>query len=173
MFPSSSLSPLAHRPRRTVPQSSFFLFSFFVFSPVLLGILHFDLLVHDATSLKDKRRVIASVKDRLHREHMAAVAEVGHQEMLNVARMGLAVVGSDGKHLGAMLDRITSKLRTLRDAELGETCRRVVDFDDIEGDDAEGAESPRDDALLAAEMLRRASEIDSMDDGATTRGHAA
>ena len=44
---------------------------------MVVGILQFELLVPGATSLKDKRRVVKSVKDRLHREHLVSVAEVG------------------------------------------------------------------------------------------------
>jgi uncharacterized protein len=62
---------------------------------MVLAILQFDVLVHDATTLKDKRRVVVSLKDRLHREHRAAVAEVGFQEMLNASRLALVLLGTD------------------------------------------------------------------------------
>jgi uncharacterized protein len=128
------------------------------FDPVLIALLQFDLLVHGAASLKDKRRVVLSVKDRLHREHMAAVAEVGGHETLNLARMGLALVGNDEKHLAQTLDRITAKLRTLTDAELGDTSRSIFS---PTMDDAESEPSLKDGAggaaldSLNAEMLAR------------------
>jgi uncharacterized protein len=101
---------------------------------MLVAILQFDLLVHDAQSLKDKRRVVSSIKARLHQDHLAAVAEVGHQEMLNIARMGLALVGSDAKHLAQTLDRITLKIRewAAPDAELGDASRVILHADQIE-----------------------------------------
>lgn len=92
---------------------------------MVIGILQFELLIHDAESLKDKRRVVNSVKDRLHREHMVAVAEVDALESLTTAVMGLACVGNDGKRIGDVLDRITVKLRGLTGAEMGE-CRREL-----------------------------------------------
>src|SRR4051812_31477351 len=93
---------------------------------MVLGILQFELLIHGAESLKDKRRVVSSVKDKLHREHQVSVAEVGLQDVLSAARLGLALVGSDGKHVGQILDQITAKLRKLTDAELGEVSREVL-----------------------------------------------
>lgn len=130
---------------------------------MLLGILQFDLHIHDASSLKDKRRVVLSVKDRLHREHMVAVAEVDHQDTLNLARLGLAMVGSDGKHVGQTLDRILAKLRTLRDAELGEVSRQVLHASQLDWHhaDPEGdaLTQAKDDADLAAEMLARAAQL--------------
>src|ERR1041384_8063343 len=65
-------------------------------SGMVIGLLQFELVIHGSESLKDKRRVVRSVKDRLHREHMVAVAEVASQEVLNLAVLGLACVGSDG-----------------------------------------------------------------------------
>jgi uncharacterized protein len=92
---------------------------------MVIGILQFELLIHDAESLKDKRRVVNSVKDRLHREHMVAVAEVDGLESLTTAVMGLACVGNDGKRIADVLDRITAKLRGLTGAEMGD-CRREL-----------------------------------------------
>ncbi len=93
---------------------------------MVVGILQFELLIHGAESLKDKRRVVQSVKDRLHREHLCAVAEVGRLESRSVARLGLAVVGREGRHVGETLDAIAGKLRELRDAELGDTSRELL-----------------------------------------------
>jgi uncharacterized protein YlxP (DUF503 family) len=126
---------------------------------MLLGILQFDLHIHDASSLKDKRRVVLSVKDRLHREHMVAVAEVAHQETLNLARLGLAMVGSDGKHVGQTLDRIVAKLRAIPDAELGDVSRQVLHASQLELEDVDLEAEARDDASLADEMLARAGEL--------------
>lgn len=113
-----------------------------------VGLLQFDLHIHDASSLKDKRRVVKSVKDRLHREHMVAVSEVGGMELWNVARMGLAAVSSDGKHLSDVLDRVLAKLHALADwpgpasgAELGDVYKQVLSDADCDagevGDDSE------------------------------------
>ena len=93
---------------------------------MIIGLLHFELLIHGSESLKDKRSVVKSVKDRLHREHMVAVAETGSLEVLNQAVMALTIVGNDGAVLGATLDRITEKLRGLRDAELGFARRELI-----------------------------------------------
>ncbi len=125
---------------------------------MILGLLQFDLLIHDAQSLKDKRRVVSSVKDRLHREHQASVAEVGLQDTPHVARMALALAGSDARYVGQTLDRITSFLRALHDAELGDTSRRVIRHeDDLQGVPVD-SKVESSDKEIDAEMLRRAGE---------------
>jgi hypothetical protein len=126
---------------------------------MLVAVLQFDLLIHDSTSLKDKRRVVLSVKDRLHREHTASVAEVGFQDALNKARMGLAIVGGDARHLSQTLDRITAKLKSMTDAELGDASRQIIHGSELElGDALDDRAHVAAEAQLAEEMLRRAEE---------------
>ena len=93
---------------------------------MIVGILQFELHVPWAESLKDKRRVVKSVKDRLHREHLVSVAETASLESIGVAVLGLALVGNDGQAIGRTLDRITEKLRALDDAELGAVSRDLL-----------------------------------------------
>jgi len=124
---------------------------------MVIGILQFDVLIDGARSLKDKRRVVVSLKDRLHREHRCAVAEVG--DRLNHARLGLAVVGRDGGHVGRTLDRIGAKLRALTDGEVGEIDRQIIGADG--GEPGTLADVKEDDdalAALRAELLARANE---------------
>jgi uncharacterized protein YlxP (DUF503 family) len=99
---------------------------------MVVGILQFELHVPWSTSLKDKRRVVRSVCDRLRREQHVSVAETGAQEMLNMARLGLACVGTDGRRVGQALDRVMEMLRAVPDAELGDTQRDILRGDMIE-----------------------------------------
>lgn len=123
---------------------------------MVVGLLQFELLIHDASSLKDKRRVVQSVKDRLHREHLCAVAEIGRLESHTVAQLGLAVVGNDGRRIGEVLDRVTTELRELRGAELGDVAREVLHGRGGE-DDADGDEDPRfrHDPAIDEPLIRR------------------
>lgn len=125
---------------------------------MVIGILQFDLHIHGAESLKDKRRVVSSVKDRLHREHLISIAEVALQDRASVARLGLALVGTDGEHVGRTLDRICAKLREVPGAELGDVSREILHGSGLErADDG----SPREGHALDAEMLSRAEQADS------------
>lgn len=122
---------------------------------MIIGVLQFELVIHDSQSLKDKRRVVRSVKDRLHREHQVSVAEVAAQDTLNLAVMGLALVGTDGRYVGQTLDRITEKLRSMHEAEIGSVTRQL-----LEGKAYESADNDViDEKALAHELLRHASEL--------------
>ena len=124
---------------------------------MVIGILQFELVIRGSESLKDKRRVVRSVKDRLHREHMVSVAEVAGHELLNAAVMGLACVGTDGARVGEVLDHITEKLRELGDAELGNVSRQIVRAGDLS---ATGEHGGIDESALANEMLRHFDKAD-------------
>lgn len=92
-----------------------------------IGILQFELEVPHARSLKDKRRVVKSLKDRLHREHMVAVAEVGALEVWNRAMLGLVCVAADGAYLRSVMSRVVDKLVALPDAVLAAWSMDVLD----------------------------------------------
>ena len=118
---------------------------------MVIGILQFELFIRGGESLKDKRRVVQSVKDRLHREHLVSVAEVAHHESLNHAVMAVAMVAVDGARVGEVLDNITAKLRSTPGADLGDCSRQLLRGSDIEDAPASLEEDPS----LAREMLAR------------------
>lgn len=93
---------------------------------MFIGILQFELLIHGAMSLKDKRRVVKSVKDRLHREHLVSVAEIAALDHHRLAVMGLAFVSNSAPYVSSVLDAVIFKLRALRDAELGDCAREIL-----------------------------------------------
>ncbi len=117
---------------------------------MFIGILQFELLIRASTSLKDKRRVVRSVKDRLHREHLVSVAEVEALDHHKLAVMALAIVSGSRGHAESVLDRVTRKLRRLEDAELGHTSREI-----LTGDAAVADELAEDGLPLWTERDRR------------------
>ncbi|MFB3429370.1 MAG: DUF503 domain-containing protein [Phycisphaerales bacterium] len=124
-----------------------------------LGALQIELIVRASESLKDKRRVIKSVKDRLHREQMISVAEVATQDHLQVATLGIAVASEGAQRCAAVLDSVVSKLeeRASRPGageltyEIGSQSRRVMALEEIPVTDPEAGR-----AAVDAEMLRYA-----------------
>lgn len=91
--------------------------------------------IQDAMSLKDKRRIVRSIKDRLHREHQVSVAEIGANDVWNMALMGLAVVSADGGRARSVLAEIVAKLRAWPDAELADYELDVVDATALDSDE--------------------------------------
>lgn len=93
---------------------------------MVIGILQFEIVVPHSESLKDKRRVVKSLKDRLHREHQVSVAEIGALDHQRIALLGLAAVSSSAPFVSGVLDRVVDKLRHLHGARLGDLRREII-----------------------------------------------
>lgn len=65
------------------------------------------LRLYAARSIKDKRQVVTSVRERLRNRFNVAVAEVGSQDDWRTAELGLATVASDGVGADKTVDALT------------------------------------------------------------------
>ncbi len=134
---------------------------------MLVAVLQFEVFVRCAECLKDKRRVVRSLKDRLHHDHQVSVAEVGGLEEHRRAELAVALVSSDVAYANEVLDRITEKLREHREAELGRVTRCVIDRDDMpeSGLDSDGHPSWSDEDTDV--MLRGIDKVQRDAEGGT------
>ena len=55
------------------------------------------------SSLKDKRRVLKSLKDRLHQRFNVSVAETDHQDLWQRAELTCSVVATDRRQASSVL----------------------------------------------------------------------
>jgi uncharacterized protein YlxP (DUF503 family) len=76
-----------------------------------VGLLHLNLLIGDAMSLKDKRRVVKAFKDRIAHGRNVSVAEVDHLQSTRRAVLAVAMVGNDGRYLAGALEQIVNTAR--------------------------------------------------------------
>jgi len=79
-----------------------------------IGVLKLTLFLGEAQSLKDKRRILNGLKDRIRNRFNASVAEVGGQDVHQRAEVAVAAVSGDGQYLNGQLDAILDYVR--RDA---------------------------------------------------------
>lgn len=93
---------------------------------MVVAVMQVQLAIDWAQSLKDKRSVVKSLRDTLHRHHMVSVAEVDDQDIRNRATLGIAMVGSSGSAIGATLDRVLERIRSAPDCELTDTSRDML-----------------------------------------------
>ncbi len=97
---------------------------------MFVGVSRQVLQIPGARGLKDRRRVIKSLKDRLRARLPVSVAEVGNVERYQVATLGLCVVSSDAARCREVLDRAASIAGALRDAVLADVATEVLSFGD-------------------------------------------
>jgi uncharacterized protein len=73
---------------------------------VVVGVIAWELHLHGCTSLKQKRAVLRSLKDRLRGRHNVSVAETDHQDTWQRAEISVAIVSSDRRRAHEMLSRV-------------------------------------------------------------------
>ena len=83
-----------------------------------IGVLQLELSIGDAMSLKDKRRVIKSLKDRIAHGHNGSVAEVGALDEHRRSIMGIAMVANDHAYVEGALSKLVDFVRSVPSVEL-------------------------------------------------------
>jgi len=85
---------------------------------MVIGALTLKLAIFEATSLKDKRRVVSSLKERISNRFNASVAEIGLLDQRQQAELGVAIVANDGRFVESCLDKVVDYVRQDRSANL-------------------------------------------------------
>jgi uncharacterized protein YlxP (DUF503 family) len=83
-----------------------------------IGVLQFSLHIHHAQSLKDKRRVVKSFKDRTRQRFNVSIAEIDDLDDHNTATLGVTMAGADPRYINGALDKLLQVIENLPDAEL-------------------------------------------------------
>jgi hypothetical protein len=71
-----------------------------------VGTLRVDFRIPGSDSLKAKRKVVLSLRDRIRARYPVAVAEVGHQDLRARGMIGVAAVSGEGGLVEQVLDEI-------------------------------------------------------------------
>ena len=85
---------------------------------MVIGALRVTLLIPEARCLKDRRRVVRSLLDRLMHRFNAAVAETGELSSWTRAELAVVTVSNDARHVNSMLDKIRDFIEQHAEAEV-------------------------------------------------------
>lgn len=123
---------------------------------MFVGVLRLTLHIPHARSLKERRKVVRSLKDRVQSRLRASVAEVGGLDQHQRAVVAVAVVSNEAARVDELLSSAASMAGTLRDAILTDRELEIIPFGEegrglgvMNGDrfpDEERVEEPREDA---------------------------
>jgi len=70
---------------------------------VIVGLVTWELHLEGCQSLKDKRHVLKSLKDRLHNRFNVSAAETDHHDLWQRAELSACVVSTDRQHAEQVL----------------------------------------------------------------------
>ena len=91
---------------------------------LVIGLLSVELHIPYAQSLKDKRMVLRSIKDRLKKFNVA-VAEVAHQDVWQRAGLGIVAISTTTEHVDRELAAVADEIERV---EPGLTTRTEIEF---------------------------------------------
>ena len=85
---------------------------------MIVGLCRVELFLPGSQSLKDKRQVLLSLKDRLRKKFNLSVAEVDGQDLWQRAVFGLACVANEGRYVNQVLDQALNAIRAVPEVEI-------------------------------------------------------
>ena len=85
---------------------------------MIVGTLKIRLVLRESHSLKDKRRVIKSLKDRIAHAHNVSIAEVGALDEHRRSIIGIAMVSNDSRYVEGGLSKLVDFVRTVVSVDL-------------------------------------------------------
>ena len=74
--------------------------------------------LHGNRSLKEKRRIVRSLKDRLKNNFNISIAEIGDQNIWQSLHMGIVAVNSDPKYLEGQMGKVVDTIEKMHLAEI-------------------------------------------------------
>src|SRR5215470_8487072 len=102
---------LDHRPARLRHNCTFILLRSYTSLEMPVGLLTLELRLPDAHSLKDKRQILRSLKDRLRRKFNIAIAEMDFHDVWQSSIIGIVTLSNAEQHVEESLQHV------LREAE--------------------------------------------------------
>jgi hypothetical protein len=91
---------------------------------MVVGIMKIALHISHAQSLKDKRQVARSVKDRVKNKLNVSIAEVDDHDLWQRLTLGVSVVASDAAHADSQLQAALSLISS--SAEVLDVATEIV-----------------------------------------------
>lgn len=85
---------------------------------MVVGLLRLEFFLPGARSLKDKRMVLKSLKDRLRARFNVAVAELDFQDVWQRARVGIVTLSEERAFVEKVLNAVLRDVEAKADAEV-------------------------------------------------------
>lgn len=85
---------------------------------MIIGACSIKFYLHESRSLKEKRRVVRAIKDRLKNNFNVSVAEVGDLDNWQSLHIGISAVGSDRPYMDGLMTKVVDAIDRMNLAEI-------------------------------------------------------
>jgi len=86
-----------------------------------------ELSIPHAQSIKDRRQVVRSIKDKLRHSFNVSVAELDDASLWNRATLGIAAISSSAGYLAGQMQEVDKAIQRLADSLSAEVLESWVD----------------------------------------------
>jgi len=93
---------------------------------MFVGLLTMEVMIPASGSLKDKRRAIKGLKDRIRSRFNVSVAEVGETGLWQRATIAVACVSNDKTRIDETMGRVVDLARSVKSVEILEYTTEFV-----------------------------------------------
>ncbi|MDD2574108.1 MAG: DUF503 domain-containing protein [Bacillota bacterium] len=90
------------------------------------GICKLDIVLYESESLKDKRRILKSITERLKNKYNISVSEVGNNDKWQTASIGVSTVSNSRLHADRVLDAVIRFVETDVRVEITKCYRETI-----------------------------------------------
>jgi len=97
---------------------------------MFVGVCRLVMHIPGCASLKAKRHVVRSIKDRVSAKFGVSIAEVGDLDLWQRAEIGIAAVSNDHSHVNSVLDNVTRFIEDMYVAQLVGRELEIIPFSD-------------------------------------------
>lgn len=92
---------------------------------MVIGACEVRLKIEGARSLKEKRRVIKSMKDRITKMNLS-VSEVDDNDKWQTATLGIAMATNDASFANSVMDRVVADMEVSGEVEVIDVKREII-----------------------------------------------
>ncbi len=95
---------------------------------MFVAVICADIKIGEKSSLKEKRKILRSVIDRLKNKFNVSVAEVGHQDKWQRSVIGFAILSNDNAHVNSSADKVINFLHDVPDIDVIKIDLEIIGF---------------------------------------------
>jgi uncharacterized protein YlxP (DUF503 family) len=91
-----------------------------------VGCCSIKFFLHGNQSLKEKRRIVNAIRDRLKNKFNVSIAEIGDQDVWQTLHMGIVAVSSDHRYLEGLMSQLVDFIENMHLAEITDCQIKIV-----------------------------------------------
>ncbi len=85
---------------------------------MIIGILTIEIMIFHSNSLKEKRMLIKSIKDKIKNKYNIAIAELEYLDKWQRSKIGIVTIGNENSHIENSLQKIFNYLDNWNEFEI-------------------------------------------------------